>query len=146
MYHLTDVSKKPFNKGFLYNIGRYLLMDKNSVKCPRCGREYQFTIKQVFEGVNCPHCKMKMMLDKKSKRRLRIFRYIVVFAICAGAMLAIQDTLEKNYVIGMLLVIGLLALMYLFSQYADRLCGRIVYHTFGLQYVEYVEEQKGGKR
>lgn len=116
-------------------------MKKNSVKCPRCGTEYDLTIEKVFKGVSCPHCNKKMMMDNKTKKRLKLFRYILVCAICVAVMFSVKEGLEESTAFGLLLVIALLAVMYTLSQYADKLCGRILFHTFGLNYVEYVENE-----
>lgn len=114
-------------------------MKKNRVKCPRCGTEYDLTIEKIFKGVSCPHCNKKMMMDNKTKKRLKLFRYIFVCAICLIVMFSVKESLEKSTAFGLLLVIALLAVMYTLSQYADRLCGRILFHTFGFSYVEYIE-------
>ncbi len=114
-------------------------MKKNYIKCPRCGTEYELTIKKVFSGVSCPHCNKKMMMDDKTKKRLKFFRYIIVFVICIAVMFSVKEALEESTVFGLLAVITLLAVMYALSQYADKLCGRILFYTFGLNYVEYVE-------
>lgn len=121
-------------------------MEKNTVKCPRCGTEYKLTVQKVFDGVSCPHCNKKMMMDKKTKRRLKFLRYLVVFGICVIVMYSAKTSIEKNYAFGILVVITLLAVMYLLSQFADRLCGRLLFHTVGLNYVEYVEEEKKEQR
>ena len=121
-------------------------MKKNSVKCPRCGTEYDLTIDKVFKGVSCPHCNKKMMMDVKTKKRLKLFRYILVFGICIAVMFSVKDALEKSTAFGLLLVMALLAVMYTVSQYADRLCGRILFYTFGFNYVEYVQEEKKVKK
>lgn len=122
-------------------------MNKNSVKCPRCGREYDLTIEKVFKGVSCPHCNKKMMMDTKTKKRLKLFRYIFVCAISIAVMFSAKEALETSMAFGILLVMALLAVMYTLSQYADRLCGRLLFHTFGFTYTEYVEiENKKVKR
>lgn len=121
-------------------------MKKNSVKCPRCGTEYDLTIEKIFKGVSCPHCNKKMMMDTKTKKRLKLFRYIIVCGVCIAVMFSVKDALEKSTAFGLLLVIALLAVMYTLSQYADRLCGRLLFHTFGFGYVEYVEEEKKVKK
>lgn len=121
-------------------------MGKNRVKCPRCGTEYDLTIQKIFKGVSCPHCNKKMMMDTKTKKRLKLFRYIIVCVVCVAVMFSVKDALEKSTAFGLLLVIALLAVMYTLSQYADRLCGRILFYTFGFNYVEYVEEEKKVKK
>ena len=115
-------------------------MKKNVVICPRCGTQYELTIDKVFDGVNCPHCNKKMMMDTKTKKRLKIIRYILVMIICLAVMFSVKGALEKSQAFGILLVIAMFAIMYTFAQYADRLCGRILFKTFGFNYVEYVEK------
>lgn len=121
------------------NIQNFVFMKKNYVKCPRCGTEYELTIKKVFSGVSCPHCNKKMMMDAKTKKRLKFFRYILVFAICIAVMFSVKEALEESTAFGLLAVMALLAVMYTLSQYADKLCARLLFYTFGLNYVEYVE-------
>ena len=85
-------------------------------------------------------------MDTKTKKRLKLFRYIIVCVVCVAVMFSVKDALEKSTAFGLLLVIALLAVMYTLSQYADRLCGRILFHTFGFNYIEYVEEEKKAKK
>ena len=114
-------------------------MKKNIVTCPRCGTQYELTIDKVFKGVTCPHCNKKMMMDNKTKKRLKLIRYVFVLVICLIVMLPTKSVLEKSEALGILVVVGLLALMYTLSQFADRICGRILFHTFGFNYVEHVD-------
>lgn len=115
-------------------------MNKNTVTCPRCGTQYELTIDKVFKGVNCPHCNKKMMMDEKTKKRLKLIRYVLVLTICLAVMFPVKNALEKSQALGLLVVIVMLAVMYTLSQFADKLCGRILFNTFGFNYVEYVEK------
>lgn len=122
-------------------------MKKNSAKCPRCGKEYDVSIDTVFKGVSCPHCNLKMSMDKTTKRRLKIIRYLFVFSITVIVMLSVRNAIEESMAFGLLVVISLLAVMYLFANVSDKLCGRILYHTFGYYFEQYVsiEENKRKK-
>lgn len=115
-------------------------MKKNSVICPRCGTQYDLTIDKIFNGVTCPHCNKKMMMDNKTKKRLKFIRYILVLIICLAVMFSVKNALETSEAFGILLVIAMLAVMYTLSQYADRLCGRILFHTFGFNYVGHIDQ------
>ena len=52
---------------------------KNTVKCYRCGKEYDH--KLVKEFISCSHCHQQMKIDEKSEKRYSFMRY--VFVLCA---------------------------------------------------------------
>lgn len=121
-------------------------MKKNEIICPRCGTSYQISLNQVFKGVKCPHCQKKMMVDSKTKKRLRIVRYLVVLIICMITMFVINKALSHSEAFALLMVAIVAAVMYLFAQIADKACGFILYHTIGLTYEEYIEKDKVKKK
>lgn len=126
-------------------------MKKNSVKCPRCGKEYDLTLKQIFKGVSCPHCNKKMMMDDKTKKRLKYIRYVFVLGVSIATMYPLVKLMEDLDGVTMFIVLGMLAVVFALAQVADKVCGYILYHTFGFTYVEYVEPPvkkvvKKGKR
>ena len=114
-------------------------MEKNSVKCPRCGKEYALTLKQIYKGVSCPHCNKKMMMDDKTKKRLKYIRYIFVLGVSIATMYPLVKLMEDLDGISMFIVIAMLAIVFALAQVADKVCGFLLYHTFGFNYVEYVE-------
>ena len=54
---------------------------KNNVKCYRCGKEYEFTYKNVSEIISCSHCHHQMCFTKETKKHLKLIRYIFVFPL-----------------------------------------------------------------
>ena len=114
-------------------------MNKNSVKCPRCGKEYDLTLKQIYKGVSCPHCNKKMMMDGKTKKRLKYIRYLFVLVVSVATMYPLVKLMKDLDGVTMLIVLGMLAVVFALAQVADKVCGYLLYHTFGFTYVEYVE-------
>ena len=115
-------------------------MNKNSVRCPRCGKEYSLTLKEIFKGVSCPHCNKKMMMDDKTKKRLKYIRYLFVLGVSIATMYPLVKLMEDLDGISMFIVIGMMAVVFALAQVADKACGFILYHTFGFYFVEYVEK------
>ena len=113
-------------------------MEKNLVKCPRCGIEYNVSLSNVYKGVTCPHCNKKMTMDDKTKKRLKYTRYIFVLLVSITTMYPLVKLTEDLDGISLFIVMGMLAIVFALAQVADKVCGFLLYHTFGFSYVEYV--------
>ena len=113
-------------------------MKKNFVKCSRCGNEYNVSLSNVYKGVSCPHCNKKMTMDDKTKKRLKYTRYVFVLLVSIATMYPLVKLTEDLDGISLFIVIGMLAVVFALAQVADKVCGFLLYHTYGFSYVEYV--------
>ena len=108
---------------------------KNEVKCYRCGKETKLDSKNLKLYVTCPHCHAKMVLDQRSKRYLKYFRYLVVILACTFIMFGLKYT-KINLAIGLVT----LSLAIAIAMVADRICLFLEYYVTGLSYTR--EEKK----
>ena len=69
-----------------------------------------------------------------------------MFGICVAGMFAAQYFMGNSLAISIIFITAMFALMYLLARYADRLCGRILFYTFGAEYTDYVAEEKKRKK
>lgn len=108
---------------------------KNIVKCYRCGKEIKLDSKNLNILIRCPHCHAKMVLDQRSKRYLKYFRYLVVILACAFILFGLKYA-EINLAISLVT----LSLAIAIAMVADRICLFIEYYVTGLSYT--MEEKK----
>ncbi|MBO7675899.1 MAG: hypothetical protein J6S49_00055 [Erysipelotrichaceae bacterium] len=110
---------------------------KESVKCYRCGKEYDLSGKNLKEIISCSHCHQTMRISERSQKRFKVIRYLFVLILCMilafGMSFATQGTL--------LILIAVMSLAMLLANYSDRLCLRLTDMIFGLEYEEYHEKQ-----
>ena len=69
---------------------------KNEVKCYRCGHKIDVNSKNLSEQVTCPHCQGKMDLDKKTKTKYTVLRYI--FIVLVSFVFVTMIFLKKSFV------------------------------------------------
>lgn len=110
---------------------------KNEVKCTRCGKQFRLDSKNLSNVVSCPHCHKKMILDIRSNRYLKAFRYLVVALVCGLLLFGMSKIETKMY--GIIFVCLSIAIG--MAIVADKLCLWLVYKTAGLSYVEYVPKK-----
>lgn len=108
---------------------------KNEVKCYRCGKDIKLDSKNLSLSVACPHCHAKMVLDLRSKRYLKYFRYTVVLIACVFIMFGL-NYVKTNLAISLVT----LSLAIAIALVADRICLFIEYYITGLSYTK--EEKK----
>lgn len=114
---------------------------KKEIKCYRCGKVYDLSVKNVEEVISCGHCHQQMRINKKASRRLIILRYLIMFLICL-LIVVVLNKFTDNMILPMF--ISLLVMM-LIANYIDPFCLKIVYLIFGLEYEEYHEIKKSKK-
>lgn len=114
---------------------------KNNVKCYRCGKEYEFTYKNVSEIISCNHCHQQMCFTKETKKHLKLIRYIFVFLICLAIAFGMSRVSKNDYVV----MLGTMMVAMLIALYSDRICMYLTMKIFGLEYEEYHPEKKTKK-
>ena len=114
---------------------------KNNVKCYRCGKEYEFTYKNVSEIISCSHCHQQMCFTKETKKHLKLIRYIFVFLICLAIAFGMSRVSKNDYVV----MLGTMMVAMLIALYSDRICMYLTMKIFGLEYEEYHPEKKTKK-
>lgn len=114
---------------------------KNTVKCYRCGKEYDQAYKKVREVISCSHCHQQMKFTKKTQTHFQIVRYLFVLVICIIIAFVISLVSNDNY----LVLLATLAVAMGVSLYADQFCLNLTGAIFGLEYEEYHEEKKTKK-
>ena len=114
---------------------------KNTVKCYRCGKEYDLNPRKVKEVISYSHCHQQMKFTKKTATRFQIVRYLFVLVICIIIAFGINLVSNDNY----LVLLATLAVAMGVSLYADQLCLNLTGMIFGLEYEEYHEEKKTKK-
>ena len=115
-----------------------------TVKCARCGKELVLEGKQIQETVSCDHCHLQMRISEKSQKQFRNVRYFFVFLICIIISLGMHAFTQNNYLI-LLVMLGIVLLL---SNYSDHWCLLLTDKIFSLKYEEYhpVELTKKEKR
>lgn len=111
---------------------------KNIAKCPRCGKEEKVTFKTVRQEVECSHCHKKMTIAKKNVIELTVFKYLFVLLI-ALLLVTILQIMKVQSIITYLLCV--LVLSFLLASISDKVCLKIVYLLFGVEYIEKKEEK-----
>ena len=114
---------------------------KNNVKCYRCGKEYEFTYKNVSEIISCSHCHQQMCFTKETKKHLKLIRYIFVFLICLAIAFGMRREKKNDYVV----MLATMMVAMLIALYSDQLCMYLTMKIFGLEYEEYHPEKKTKK-
>lgn len=84
-------------------------------------------------------------MDKKTKKRLKYIRYLFVLIVSLAIMFVAVELMNEFDGITLLIVVGMMAAVFALAQVADKICGYILFHTFGFNFIEYVEE-KGKKK
>ena len=113
------------------------------VKCPRCGKENEVTIKNLNKVVECSHCHKKMCLDVKSQRKIKWVRYFIMLIIAIGFAYSMQSFTTGTT--GYLIIIGYLAFLFLIMNFIDDWCLKLGFLLFDLTYMDidlYVEVRK----
>lgn len=114
---------------------------KNNIKCYRCGREYEFTYKNVSEIISCSHCHQQMRFTTETQKHLKLIRYIFVFLICLAIAFGMSRVSKNDYVV----MLGTMMVAMLIALYSDRICMYLTMKIFGLEYEEYHPEKKTKK-
>ncbi len=114
---------------------------KKTVKCYRCGKEYDLDPRKVKEIISCSHCHQQMKFTKKTATRFQIVRYLFVLSVCVVIAFGMNMVSKDNY----LILLGTLAVAMGVSLYSDQLCLNLTGLIFGLEYEEYHEEKKTKK-
>lgn len=110
---------------------------KNEVKCTRCGNNIKLDPSKLSNVISCPHCHKKMVLDLKSNRYLKAFRYLVVVLVCGLLLFGMSKIETKMY--GIIFVCLSIAIG--MALVADKLCLWLVYKTVGLSYIEQISRK-----
>ena len=104
---------------------------KETVKCYRCGKEYDR--KDLKETISCSHCHKQMKITDKTGKRFRMMRYLFVLAICLIIAFCMNMATGNNY----LALLVTLCIAMLLANYADKWCLKLTDMIFGLEYEEY---------
>lgn len=104
---------------------------KETIKCYRCGKEYDR--KDLKEIISCSHCHKQMKINEKSQKRFRIVRYMFVLAVCLVIAFGMNMATGNNY-LGLLVTLGIAMLL---ANFSDRWCLKLTDVLFGLEYEEY---------
>ena len=104
---------------------------KKTVKCYRCGKEYDS--KDRKEMISCSHCHQQMKITAKTESHFRFMRYLFVLAVCLAIAFAINLFTNNNY----LALIATMAVAMLMANFADSWCLKLTEMIFGLEYEEY---------
>jgi len=106
---------------------------KETVKCSRCGKEFDFRGKKVSEMISCDHCHLQMKISEKTQKHFKLVRYLFLFGVCLVIAFGMNAVTQNNY---LLLLATLFVAMFL-SSFADHLCLYLTDKIFGLQYEAY---------
>lgn len=113
------------------------------VKCPRCGKENEVTVKDLKKIVECSHCHKKMCLDVKSQRKIKYVRYFIMLIIAIGFAYSMQKFTAGTS--GYLIIIAYLAFLFLIMNYIDDWCLKLAFLLFKLNFMDidlYAEVRK----
>lgn len=114
---------------------------KNDVKCYRCGHIIDVNSKKLSEQVTCPHCQGKMDLDKKTRIKYTVLRYIFIVIISFAFVTLIFLVTKSTAMIVALTIL----LAFGLSTISSNVGLWLTYKLFGLKY-EHKEVDKKSKK
>lgn len=112
---------------------------KETIKCYRCGKEYDR--KDLKEIISCAHCHKQMKINEKSQKRFRIVRYMFVLAVCLVIAFCMNMATGNNY-LALLVTLGIAMLL---ASFSDSWCFKLTDVLFGLEYEEYTPVKVSNK-
>lgn len=119
-------------------------MKNIKIKCYKCKTENEITSKNISRIITCKHCHKKMILDKKSLRKLAFVRYGMLLVLTLVVTLLYSYLLTNGAgFLAMLPLIVFMGVVMLFADEIDKVALRILFSlTKNINYIEYVEKAK----
>ncbi len=103
---------------------------KEPVKCPRCGKEYVFTYKNIARNIECTHCHRKMTITRNSSIWYYVVSYgIAMIIVLIATLILTLMGVENSYVSIAIVVVVVLVVMFMEHQVLW-----IQYNIMGLKY------------
>lgn len=106
---------------------------KKTLKCARCGKEFDERVVGSKEIISCDHCHLQMKIDEKSQKRFRMVRYFFVLLVCIIIAFGMSMATTSSYII----LLGVMSIALLIANFSDSWCLKLTNLIFGLTYEEY---------